>query len=224
MLNRAAFLFLFIFVSAFSLHAEIRVVVFDFGGVVAKADREPVVNFYRETLHLSENELRLLLHRLQTTLASGGTEEGFWCDYAQSKNIELSDDWFIRLHDVYHSSISPIPGTLDVVKDLQRLGYQTAMLSDIKEHQAKIVRELGYYEYFQPVLLSYQIGVEKPDPQAFKILIDTLSMNPEEIIFVDDKADNVQAARAAGIHSITFQNAELLKQELKQIGIQWGEE
>lgn len=224
MLQRIIFLLVFLFGSALSLNAEIHAVVFDFGGVIAKADRGPVSKYFMDTLKLSNEDLSAVTKELQAYVSSGGTDEGFWRDYARCKNVELANDWFDQLREVTKASIVSIPGTLALVNELKDLGYRTAMLSDAQEQQASIVRELGYYSYFDPVLLSYQTGVEKPDPKAFKILIEALALPPNEVIFVDDKLENVVAANAQGIHGILFENSDQLRGDLTELGIQWNKE
>lgn len=64
-------------------------------------------------------------------------------------------------------------------------------------------------------LLSYEIGVRKPHPQAYEILLQQLSLPPEQILFIDDQNVNVQAAEKLGIQSIHFIHPEKLEEELQ---------
>ena len=93
------------------------------------------------------------------------------------------------------------------------------MLSDVTQYQAEIVRKIGYYDLFSPVLLSYEIGVKKPNPEAFKILLEKLQKPASSVIFIDDKIENVEAARNFGIDSIHFTNPGQLKKELTDKGL-----
>jgi putative hydrolase of the HAD superfamily len=140
MLKQIIFTFLCLVGSAFTLNAEIRAIVFDFGGVVANADRESTVKFLTSTLNISENQIPSLMNDLQDYFSNGGTEEEFWKEFARTKQIELPQNWFCDLMMIMQRSLQPIQGTIDIVRELQAEGYQTAMLSDISEYRAKIVR------------------------------------------------------------------------------------
>ena len=72
---------------------------------------------------------------------------------------------------------------------------------------------------FDDVLVSYELGVCKPDPEFFRRGLAKLGVEPEECLFIDDLEDNVEAARSLGITGLRFESAELLEQKLKGLGI-----
>ena len=59
---------------------------------------------------------------------------------------------------------------------------------------------------------SFDFGLLKPDPRIFKAVLDKLQAKPDEVIFVDDKSDNVEGAQSLGIHGIVFERASILPQ------------
>ncbi|MBA2368319.1 MAG: HAD family phosphatase [Candidatus Protochlamydia sp.] len=197
------------------------VIVFDFGGVIAQANTAKMVDFLTTTLNVNKDELSSALREMQSIVAGGGSEEQFWQNYAFTKKIILPSDWFEKFGVIINSSISPIPETIALVKALQRGGYQTAMLSDVTQYQAEIIRKMGYYDLFDPVLLSYETGVKKPNPEAFKILIEKLQVPSSLLIFIDDKIENVDAAINQGIDAIHFLSPTQLKEEFEKRGIEF---
>lgn len=90
------------------------------------------------------------------------------------------------------------------------------MLSNVREDQASVLRQMGYYKPFDPVALSYEIGVKKPDRRAYEILLRELEIKPSKVIFVDNKIENVEAAYTMGIDSIRFESVDQLKEELQK--------
>lgn len=213
-----SFLFCFCliaFVSYAGEKSDHRIVVFDFGGVIADFHRTPILRFFRETFGLNEKELSFALKERQSLGSGGSSKKKFWSEFAARRKIALPPDWYDRYEAAMRESIGEIPGTLSVVKELLRQGYHPAMLSNVTSGRAEIIREAGYYEFFYPVLLSYEIGAEKPDSKAYKILLERLEVPGESVIFIDDKAENVKAARKSGIDAIRFVNAEQLKKALK---------
>lgn len=216
------YLFLLILTQIGALQVQattIKAVVFDFGGVVATVDRTVLVQFLMGSFPISEEEANMLLKKWGRDLRQEGDEEQFWTSYADSLNVKLPTGWLAQFHAAQACALRPFPQTLEAVKKLQEQGYQTAMLSNVTKQHAAIIRKLGYYNLFEPALLSYAIGVRKPDPQAYRLLLEQLSLPPSEVLFIDDQNANVVAAEKLGIQGIHFIHPELLEQELLKHGI-----
>jgi len=113
--------------------------------------------------------------------------------------------------------IHPIPGMLALIEELKAAGYQTAMLSNTVPWHAEAIRELGLYRPFSPVVLSYEIGYRKPNPKAYEILLQKLGRPPEETLFIDNKEENVVAARKAGMHAVHFTSCKELRARLSTL-------
>ena len=143
---------------------------------------------------------------MQNYITKGGSEELFWMKYSALRGAEMPVDWFEQYTAVIKMVTAEIPETIAIVKKLQKQKYKTAMLSNITQHQAKIIKQMGYYDIFHPVLLSYNIGAKKPDSKAFKILLEKLKLPADFVLFVDDKNENVEAAKKEGIDSIQYIN------------------
>lgn len=197
---------------------DICVVVFDFGGVIAQTNTTKMTDFLINSFGINKEELSNAFRALQSFVSSGGSEKQFWEHYAISRKISLPHDWFEQFTTNIKESITAIPESLVIVKTLQDQGYQTAMLSDVTQYQADIIRKMGYYDLFNPVLLSYAIGIKKPNPEIFKILLKELQLPASHVLFIDDKIENVEAAKNLVIDSIQFINPQQLKEELDKRG------
>jgi putative hydrolase of the HAD superfamily len=81
------------------------------------------------------------------------------------------------------------------------------------------VREFGLIDCFDCFLSSCYVGMRKPDEKMYRLALDVLQRGPEEVIFIDDREGNVQAASAVGIHGIQFKGEQQLAAELAQLGI-----
>jgi len=73
--------------------------------------------------------------------------------------------------------------------------------------------------FFHRHVLSYEVGAMKPDPLIYQAAIETAGVEPAEILFTDDRPENVVAAREMGIDAIHFTSpakllADLLKREI----------
>lgn len=219
--------FLWLFLSSFLLLSyktqaysqPYRVIVFDFGNVIAKTDYTNVIDFIVNTLEISNKEAEALLKKWYKSNLKKGERLQFWLNYAAYTGKTLPSNWQDQFITRCTQAVHLIPGMLELVEELKENGYQTAMLSNTTPFHAEIIGRLGYYDLFCPVLLSYQIGVSKPHRKAYEILLRTLKCPASECIFIDDKEENVQAARKLGIDSIQFFTAEELREELLNRGV-----
>ena len=70
-----------------------------------------------------------------------------------------------------------------------------------------------FYEYFprrfdeklfDGIMVSSTVRLIKPDPRIYELLCSTYDLKPEECVFIDDRADNVEAAQGVGMQGIVF--------------------
>lgn len=198
--------------------SDICVVVFDFGGVIAQANTTKMADFLTHSFNINKDELSNALREMQNAVSKGGSEKEFWEQYAISKRVVLTNNWLNQFAIVIKESITEIPESIAIVKTLQNHGYRTAMLSDVTQYQADIIRKMGYYDLFNPVLLSYATGIKKPNPEAFTTLLKELKLPASYVLFIDDRIENVESARNLGIDSIQFISPQQLKEELEKRG------
>ncbi|MFM2009963.1 MAG: hypothetical protein RLZZ479_354 [Bacteroidota bacterium] len=57
-----------------------------------------------------------------------------------------------------------------------------------------------FYQCFEKVYFSYEMGMRKPDAEIYTTLINRHELSPKRTLFVDDKKDNTEAAKALGLH------------------------
>ncbi len=70
---------------------------------------------------------------------------------------------------------------------------------------------------FENVYTAKDFNLNKNDPQAYKIIAQKLNKKPNEIIFIDDQEENIQAAKEAGLKTALYKDLEQLKFELKKV-------
>lgn len=107
------------------------------------------------------------------------------------------------------------PGTDRILAQLVEAGARLTLLSNLPKELAEAVRQSHIAAYFQRLVFSADIGVAKPDAEAFKALLALEQSRPESMVFIDDRSDNVCAATQLGIDSIQFVDANQLRAELK---------
>lgn len=195
---------------------KIKALVFDFGGVMTQTDHNAITQFVAQSLNISLTEAKEIFKQLKQRTALGEQELDIWLDEANFKGINLPNDWIELLNAARLQALRVVPGMPDLVQDLQKQGFQTALLSNVSRSHAQIKSQLGFYALFEPALYSYEIGVRKPDLKAYHILLEQLQLPPEEILFIDNKLANIKAAQSLGIDAIQFIDTAQLIEELKQ--------
>jgi epoxide hydrolase-like predicted phosphatase len=215
-MKKFAVIFMTAFLTTLSLPAAPKAVVFDFGGVMTREPKkEAVVQFLRSTFGLSEAEFEKVNLEKREAVKAGKSDEEFWRKFAEKKGIILSPNWSQTFKMVMKDAISINPEVYVLVAELKAKQIPVALLSNIDTRLAKLVREFGLYEPFEPCLLSCEIGVEKPDPKAYQVLLEQLNLSTsEEVIFIDDRQENIDVALKLGFDAILFTSLAGLRNEL----------
>lgn len=114
----------------------------------------------------------------------------------------------------------PLPGTLDVVADLAAAGVFLATLNnESRELNEYRIETFGLDAYFAVFLSSCYLGVKKPDAVIYRMALDICHCAPEESLFVDDRALNLECAVDYGMRTTHFQSADQLRTELTALGV-----
>jgi len=103
---------------------------------------------------------------------------------------------------------------------LQNAGFRTAILSNMThEIMTFMCREHGWLAHFNHLTWSCELGMAKPDPAIYLHTCEKLGVAPAEALFLDDKPENVAAARATGLHALQFTSVEQLRRDLESSGL-----
>jgi epoxide hydrolase-like predicted phosphatase len=208
------------FTVAASLMAISQAIVFDFGGVMTgEPNREAVITFICQSFCFSKEEFEKVNQEKRLAVKQGKTDEEFWISYAKNKGIQLPDNWGLSFKSVMRDAIGINPEMYILVNQLKEQHISIALLSNIDERLSKLIRDFGLYEPFNPCLLSCEIDAEKPDLKAYELLLTQLNLPPKEVLFIDDRLENIESAKTMGFDAILFESEQQLRNELRKRGI-----
>jgi putative hydrolase of the HAD superfamily len=94
-----------------------------------------------------------------------------------------------------------------------------ALNNETRETNEYRFNHFGLRDSFDVALSSCYLGMRKPEPAIYERALDILGRPAERILFIDDRAENVAGAMAAGMKSIRFEGAEALRRELEILGV-----
>lgn len=92
--------------------------------------------------------------------------------------------------------------------------YKVALLSNIGDQTMERLFDGKVGELFDEVVLSYQEGIAKPNPEIFTLTAERLGVTPGECVMIDDLMANCEGAEVAGMHSILHTDNVLTKTKL----------
>lgn len=124
-----------------------------------------------------------------------------------SRHVRLPDE---RLHDTLYdrhmtpSAWEPYPDAADVLGALRDRGIGIGVVSNIGWDLRPVFREHGLDRYVDVYVLSFEHGVQKPDPRLFRAACAELGADPREVLMVGDdrRADGGAAALGCGVHFV----------------------
>lgn len=206
------FLFLFLLLAQ-SLSAQVKAFIFDFGEVIASTNRKPIIMFIADNLK-TDAKKDFAGDELYAALEKG---KDYWESYAKEHGKTLPAHWMKNLNNLADLIVQPLPGMLESVAELKQQGYRVALLSNTTKARSYFFRDHGYYKLFDPVILSWEVNLKKPDPEIYKLMLQKLNLAANECVFIDNLSENVQAARKLGMTGIHFKTPQQFRADLAKI-------
>ena len=103
----------------------------------------------------------------------------------------------------------------DMLDALKEKGLKIALISNCFDEEVDPVKNSRLYPYFDVALLSYEVGIMKPDPKIFRLALERLKLEPGECIYVGDGGSNeLKAATDCGMKA--FQARWYLKENKRR--------
>jgi 2-haloacid dehalogenase len=108
-----------------------------------------------------------------------------------------------------------IEGAVAILEELRHAGHELHALTNWSAETFPHARErFAFLGWFQSILVSADVGLIKPDPAIFQLLLERIGRTPAECLYIDDNPRNVAAAAALGFDAIAFHDAAQLRAEL----------
>jgi len=93
----------------------------------------------------------------------------------------------------------PLPGAHELLRDVRTDVMRATLSNSNALHWSRIMHEMAFESYFDHHFASHLIDRIKPDHDVFAHVIQALGVRPDEMLFVDDNAINIDAARRCGL-------------------------
>ncbi|MDF2613338.1 MAG: yqaB [Clostridia bacterium] len=134
------------------------------------------------------------------------TDEEFFKNFKQKRELLIETNGF-----------EGIKGVSKLISALHKKGYKLAVASSSPyEYIIRVTKSLGIHTYFDKIVSAVNVSNPKPAPDVFIKAAEELGLDPRECIAIEDSANGVKSAKAAGIPCIGFYNADSGDQDLKE--------
>jgi putative hydrolase of the HAD superfamily len=200
----------------------IRTLIFDLGQVVVPFDWKRGYRALAEFSPYPPEEIRRRIKQtgLFDTVERGLVEPG---ELARrlSAVLEMNVS-FEKFRELWSSIFLPETNIPDDMLAGLHANYRLLLLSNTDAiHYGWIAEKYPIMRHFDHCVLSFELGLRKPEPGIYQETIRQARCAPSEAFFTDDIAENVEGARLAGIDAVQFQSLEQLEGELTSRGIGW---
>ena len=206
--------------------STIRALLFDLGGVVIDFDFD-FDGAFRLWAARANCDPNMIAERFSLDVSYEQHERGeipassYFASLRESLGIDLSDEEFIRgWNDVYRGMV---PGISDLLSVAARDFPLFALTNSNPTHKA--VWEHLYADElrrFQTIFVSSDLGVRKPQREAFDLVSRRMGLEPGEVLFFDDGPENVDGARRAGMQAVLVGSVEDVRLALSRVGLTLG--
>lgn len=198
-----------------------QAVVLDYGAVLCHPPLPHEIAQMSRALGLAPDKVSGLYGQARDAYDRGDlTTRQYWEGVARHVGVNLPPDSIDALAQLDKDMWSRANTEMtDWVAALRSAGYKTVLLSNMPADMIVHVRaKFPWLKDFDLQIFSSEIGLIKPDPALYRLCLAKLGTQPRETIFVDDREENVEGARAVGMMAFRFRSMPELRRELESAG------
>lgn len=189
---------------------KIRAVIFDFGGVLVRmVDDRPRLKLAEQLgIPLSKLDDLVYFSESAQTASRGEINVGMHWE-AVRETLGIQPGAMAGFLEQYWSADDVNWKLLDYIRSLHPR-YKVGLLSNAWDDLRQTLHKRWNIDgLFDELVISAEVKLVKPDPRIFRLALERLSVQPAEAVFIDDIAENVEAAQKEGL--VAFQYIDLQK-------------
>jgi putative hydrolase of the HAD superfamily len=207
--------------------SQIKAVIFDVGGVLALGKDLGQINGRTKGVHEAiTKQLGISLDQWFDTIGllydstiTGKVSENEFLSYLE-KTFQQPKAYFRNLFlESYKSNFKINKELYSFAFKLKKKGYRIAILSDQHQISKEVVMPKSKIKHFNPVIVSCDVGVRKPNPKIYILILKQLKLKPQQTVFIDNQSWNLVPAKKLGMHTILFKTNKQLFKQLEKIGV-----
>lgn len=139
----------------------------------------------------------------------------------------IMEDWIenhkefeheIRYFNEHYPEIvtNEVEGMYELLTQLKAEGYKLYGLTNWCSKVYLTMAQFPIFKLLDGQIISSEEKVIKPEPEIYQRLFDKFNLKPEECIFADDRAENIEGGSRLGMDGIVFKDAKQYERELRE--------
>lgn len=202
---------------------KIKAIGFDYAGVIGGSEvvGKSFTRTVCEELDMDIEEYRKVYFGMNNLINTGQkTPKEFWQLFLDEVGKSNKLNQVLNIWDTFENKLLQVSDKMiQLVKNLRTNSYKVGLFSNATSEFGNTLRSMGLDKNFDVFLISGDIGLMKPNPEAFKIFVDKLEVAFEEFVFIDDAEKSLSTASECGFHPILFRSYEDLILQLQSLGV-----
>ncbi|WAZ26068.1 HAD-IA family hydrolase [Streptomyces cinnabarinus] len=188
------------------MSSDRNIVLFDLFGVIARHQRPGALAKMAARCHAPTEDFTTAYWACRPPYDAGQQSAGeYWTAVLRQLHSEPDADMIEELRRADMDSWSRVDDRMVAYVQSLREVAEVALLSNIPaDHADAFLAAQPWLHNLDHVAFSGKIKVAKPDPAAFRHCADAMRAAPADFLFVDDREENVRAARATGMRGHVF--------------------
>jgi putative hydrolase of the HAD superfamily len=195
----------------------VKWVIFDLGGIVIPETLDSIIAQVAADAGLSPRRLAesiMLYH--DEAIKGKQTLLQVYRSVVRDLALKSSPEEVLGRHLTLYRQMSAKhdPGTVALMRRLHTV-HSLACLTNTEPEIAEISKQTGLFDYFDRSYLSIELGLKKPDPEIFAAVLMDLGCGSKDVVFIDDRKENVEGAISVGVNAIQFRCVDQIEGELR---------
>ena len=192
---------------------KINAVIFDWGGVLIEDPAPALFKYCANALGVSKEQYVIAFDICMNDFQTGAvTEQQFWMNMTKRLNAaapKVASLWT----EAFMVAYKPRQEMVTLVSNLRKAGCKTAIISNTEMPVVKII-DKQICDYMDVTVLSCLEGTAKPGRKIYDLTLDRLGIPANQTLFIDDKPENIEGAKQAGLQTILFKTIEKFKKDI----------
>ncbi len=198
----------------------IKLIIFDIGGILIEEPANTAMyKNIAQFIGVSEEEFHAARKEYWNLATTGEmTLKQLYEKILRKLSKTIKAEETIKKHLEEYAKIEKVrnPEIIRIIEDL-KINYEVVALTNTEQEMGEYNREHGLFQFFERAFLSTEMHMKKPDAMIFEKVLEECHVTAEEALFIDDKEENTEGAREAGIPCILYENPTQLKKMLEII-------
>jgi glucose-1-phosphatase len=195
---------------------KILAVIWDVGGVLVRTEDQTPRQQLAERLGITRQELSSLVFDSEPAIRATvgkGNEGEIWSQIAH--HFSLNENEQAQVESEFWAGDVLDVALIAYIRKL-RGSYRCGLLSNAwPGTRETLQKRFDFLDVFDVLVFSGEVGIAKPDPAIFQLVLGKLGVKADEAVFVDDFPDNIAGAQKLGIHTVHFRNQDQALTELE---------